>query len=114
MNIVLVAVGGFIGSVLRYLLSIVTDKKISGTLIVNVTGSLLLAMITLLYTKDLMNEQLFLFSGVGFCGAYTTFSTFGNELLSMIFAKKYGQALLYTGSSLGLAIFFVILIFNIF
>ena|SRR5699024_3274979 len=104
MNILLVSCGGFIGSIARFWISNEWNKHVIGTWIANLTGSLLLAIIVRLYTNDLIGESLWLFFGIGYCGAYTTFSTFGKETLEFIFLKQYTYAFLYVCSSFLLAI----------
>lgn len=107
MNYLLVAFGGFIGSTIRYYISLKMNKHIIGTWIANITGSILLAMIVFIYNKDLISHLLWLFLGIGFCGSYTTFSTFGNEALTLIWEKRYQTAILYILSSFCLSLFFV-------
>jgi fluoride exporter len=84
-----VALGGFIGAPSRYLL----DRAISGrfesdlpwgTFVINVTGSLLLGFLTGLDTRGLLSAPAKALLGTGFCGAYTTFSTFSFESIRMV------------------------------
>lgn len=84
MNVLLVALGGAVGACLRFL----TDRWVQarhdtgfpwGTLTVNMTGSLILGFLT---GTSLVGVQLPVVQtlvGLGFCGALTTFSTFGYE-----------------------------------
>src|SRR5690625_2167423 len=100
MSILLVAAGGFIGSVMRFLLSVKANKHLIGTWIANISGSVLLAFLLHFYLHEAISENVWLFLGVGFCGAYTTFSTFGNETLFLILDKKYKRAVGYVSSSI--------------
>ena len=81
-----VAIGGFIGSIIRFYISQKLnnhDRKLPfGTLLVNLSGSFLLG-----YSIQLgLDKYLVLLLGVGFLGAFTTFSTFNKELLTL---QKY-------------------------
>lgn len=95
MTILLVATGGFFGSIARFYLSYLFNKHVIGTWIANITGSLFLGVLASLQIKGMLSEGLWLLLGIGFCGAYTTFSTFGNETVSMVLEKKYLQAVSY-------------------
>ena len=105
-NILLVGMGGFIGSIARYLvshlnLSISFHSIPVGTLIVNISGSFLIGFLTGLAEKNFLisNEwRLFLMAGV--CGGFTTFSAFANEN-HLLFQNGMGlTVLLYTGLSI--------------
>jgi len=96
-EILLVALGGAIGAVLRYLTGIAAIKLFNkpqvytGTLIANVLGCLLAgAVIAFITITDGMPDSALLFLTVGILGSYTTFSTFALEagtLLKGSFSK---------------------------
>lgn len=111
MEVFYVALGGFFGSILRFGLARAFKKHPSGTWIANISGSLLLAILIRFSQADMIATWLWLFAGIGFCGAYTTFSTFSNEVLEYMIAGKLKIAILYVGSSLlsALSIVFVVL-----
>ena len=104
MNFLLVAIGGFFGSISRFYIHTKAHNHFIGTWIANITGSIILAFIFHFHSSKTIPDQLWLLLGVGFCGAFTTFSTFGNETLQLIFSKKYGLALTYVISSIIISI----------
>ncbi len=87
MNYIIVSIGAALGGALRYWLSNVSYKVFPvtfpyGTLIVNITGSFLLGIIMFYFDeRELLNPSLRLFLTIGFCGGFTTFSTFSYETI---------------------------------
>lgn len=83
-NCILVGIGGFIGSVCRYLIGLLPIEAGGGfpikTLTINVAGSFLIAVVAVLASKDRgLNPQAALMLRTGICGGFTTFSTFAFE-----------------------------------
>jgi len=70
-----------------------------GTFIINISGSFLLGLLAKLYSADEISAAVWYFAGVGFCGAYTTFSTFGYETITLIQSNKAVMAGAYVLSS---------------
>ena len=109
-NLVLVAIGGASGSVLRYLVHwIVSKKSFSNfpyqTFFVNIIGCLLIGILVGYLSRfQNENESLKLLLITGFCGGFTTFSAFGLENVNMIQNQNYQLALIYTSLSLILGI----------
>ncbi|MEM9298972.1 MAG: fluoride efflux transporter CrcB [Bacteroidota bacterium] len=104
-QVLLVGVGGFAGSVLRYLAYLWIDKRFEGvfplsTLFVNTLGSLILGLIVGLFIKSNISSELRLFLGVGICGSFTTFSTFAMENVSLLEQKDMVTAASYTLASI--------------
>jgi len=102
-NILFVGLGGFAGSVARYLVYVAIDKRIEhifpiSTFTVNVVGSLILGVLSALFLKEHLTEPARLFLAIGFCGSFTTFSTFAYENLQLIEQKPL-IALLYVVAS---------------
>jgi fluoride exporter len=99
-NVLLVAAGAAVGAPLRYLVDRFVQRRAGagfpwGTLTVNVAGSLLLGFIT--QTAD---GRVTLLAGVGFCGTFTTYSTFGYETVRLAEDGARRDALLNVVASL--------------
>jgi CrcB protein len=77
--VVLVGIGGVAGALARHLLGERIDRRTYDTLTVNVLGSFLLGVLT----AGPFGTTATLALGVGFCGAFTTFSTFAFETVRL-------------------------------
>jgi CrcB protein len=114
-DLLLVGLGGFVGSIARFLVSKlnVSWQLLSipmGTLTVNVLGSLIIGILVGLSTKTtIMNAELRLLLMVGFCGGFTTFSSFTSENLLLLQNGQFLSVILYTTGSLLLGFFAVYL-----
>lgn len=95
---VLIGFGGILGANARYAVSVWAARRIGtsfpyGTLIVNLTGSLLLGfMSTAIVVRIASEPEVRLLVSVGFLGAYTTFSTFAFESVGLIRRGAYALA----------------------
>jgi len=108
-NILLVGAGGFAGSVARYLVYVFVEKRITGyfplsTFTVNIVGSFILGLLAALVFKNNISESLRLLLAIGFCGSFTTFSTFAYENLQLLNHKPM-VAIGYTVASLVVGVF---------
>jgi fluoride exporter len=105
-----VALGSAIGGVSRYLLGGLVQRMLdttfpAGTLLVNVSGSFLLGVIIryALETPSLTPEVR-AFLTIGFCGGYTTFSTFSYETVALLKDGEWARAGIYITASVVLSL----------
>lgn len=114
-TILIVGAGGFIGSIMRYLVQVFVEKGLSstfpwGTFIANMAGSFIIGMVFALAQKgSLLSAEWRLFLAVGICGGFTTFSSFAYNNLGMLKEQAYGQFILNVGGSLILGLLAVYL-----
>ncbi len=98
MNVLLVALGGAIGSAARYLVGAFVANRFGpdfpwGTFIVNVSGSFLIGVVLSLVGGGQLPAGARLFLAVGVMGGYTTFSTYSNETLQLVQGGEVGAAM---------------------
>jgi CrcB protein len=104
-NYLLVAIGGLIGSVARYWMQgFVADRAPSdfpyGTLLVNILGCFLIGLFfALAQERNLISPEWRILLTTGFCGGFTTFSTFSFEALALMREGNIMYAGLYVGGS---------------
>lgn len=101
MDIVLVGIGGALGSLARYQLGRFLSQRSGtafplGTFLINITGAILLGLLTGLDAPG----NVYLLLGDGFLGAYTTFSTFMYEGFQLFGDNRKRNALTYIIASL--------------
>ncbi len=111
-SIVAVGIGGFFGSIFRYLISHYINISAHstfpfGTLTVNVVGSFLIGIIIAAALEGDLNKSMRLFLATGFCGGFTTFSSFSYEFFSLLQHEQTGYAFLYAAASFVLGLAFV-------
>ena len=112
-KILAIGLGGFLGAVMRYLISTQIGNWLGrdfpyGTLVVNVSGCLLLGIVyALFHTKYTINDDLLYAIQLGFLGALTTYSTFSIETLLLLQNSEFGKAFINIFSSVILCIFAV-------
>lgn len=100
-TLLLIGSGGFAGSISRYLLASYVDKQLNslfpyGTFTVNVIGCLILGMIYSLAEKNqIVTAEMRFLLATGFCGSFTTFSTFSYDNQLLFQQQQWGQLSLY-------------------
>lgn len=114
MDLVFVGIGGALGSLARYQLGKVITEKTNtrfptGTFIINITGAILLGIVSSLDTS----RNVYLLLGDGFLGAYTTFSTFMYEGFNLFQENRKMNAFVYIPGSLILGVIGYVLGFEL-
>ncbi len=114
-SLITVGLGGFVGSIIRFLVSKYIQNYFNlvfplGTFVVNILGCFLIGLLFgLSFKTNLINDEVRLFLTVGFCGGFTTFSSFAHENLVLLREGHILQLSLYIGLSVLLGIFAVYL-----
>src|SRR5512137_1969151 len=105
-----IGAGAFLGANLRYFLQTWTTNRWGlvfpyGTLIINVSGSLILGFfITLVTQRVVVSPEWRAFVAVGLLGGFTTFSSFSVETLNMMQTDRWLLAALYITGNVGLGV----------
>jgi CrcB protein len=105
----LIALGGAAGSLLRYLIGGAVQRTSAsgfpiGTMFVNISGCFLIGILVRQFLNMQTSPELRALLIVGFCGGFTTFSTFSGETLALIEGGEYGRAAGYVVLSVGLCL----------
>jgi len=100
----IIGAGGFVGAILRYLVSSWVQYRSGsiifpfGTMSVNMIGCLVIGFMTyLVESRSMFSPELRSFVLIGLLGAFTTFSTFGNETLGLIRDNRIDLAVMNGG-----------------
>src|SRR4051812_10498323 len=113
----IVFLGAGLGGMARYGLGTFVQQLTGpafpwGTLLINVTGSMVLAFTYAFLDRTLAAPEWRLFIGVGICGGYTTFSTFSYESVRLLQEGEIGRASAYVLGSAALGILAVLVGFR--
>ena len=107
-NCLMVAVGGAIGAVFRYLIGLIPLEAQSGfpfkTLVINIAGSFVIGVIAVLAQKQSLSPSVVMLLKTGVCGGFTTFSTFALESNQLISSGNYMFAAIYMCASVLLSV----------
>ena len=106
-NLLLVGLGGGLGSMLRYAGNLLIRVKPfpCTTLTINILGSFIIGVVFAMSIKqEPLSDNWKLFLATGICGGFTTFSAFSLENMGLIQSGKFGMALTYIGLSVILGI----------
>ncbi len=99
-TIISISSGGIAGALARYFLSVFVQRRTRtafpyGTMAVNISGCFFMGFIIDIFISNPgFSPSLKLFFITGFAGAFTTFSTFGHETVSLLISRNFKAALL--------------------
>ena len=101
-QLLIIFIGGGLGAIMRFLIGKLLPYSGKGfpwnTFCVNLLGCLLIGMLSGYFLRNSSENEssLILFTTVGFCGGFTTFSSFANENLSFIRSGDFNMFLIYS------------------
>ena len=106
MNALFVGLGGAVGAVGRYGLSLLPCRSAFPllTLLTNLIGAVLIGFVAGLAGRERLSSGWTLFWKTGVCGGFTTFSTFSLESVTLLHRGRTGLALAYMALSAGLCL----------
>lgn len=113
MNLIFVFLGGMAGAILRYEISHRWNGKNDipwGTAVANFSGGLFLGFLIHSYQQTGFQDWLWLLLATGFCGGYTTYSTFSYEVVQLAQEGKWWKAVLYMAGSISMTILGVMIL----
>lgn len=87
----LVGLGGALGAILRYGMTFLPFKSTFpfSTFMTNILGAILVGLVVGLFDKGYIKDEMSLFLRMGFCGGFTTFSTFSLESIQLLEDKRF-------------------------
>ena len=109
-ELIIVFAGGGAGSVVRYALGMGVNRLVEstfpyGTLVVNIIACLVLGtVVAMADDRQLLGSSTRLLMAVGFCGGFSTFSTYSLETIQLLQRGQYSTAMLYVVSSVVLCL----------
>ncbi len=107
-DILLVGTGSFFGGIARYLIALamkgISDTFPWATITANIVGCMLIGLLVAVFNRLSSPSQLNLLLAVGFCGGFTTFSTFSKESLNLLQSGNYSSFCIYAFGSVAVGI----------
>lgn len=98
-----VFLGGGLGSLFRYGIGIYFSSSENefpmATFVANIIACLILGVLVGMQMKNNLNSSFALLLMTGFCGGFSTFSTFSNDTLKLFENQQFGLGILYVGGS---------------
>lgn len=103
-NFILVFLGGGLGSISRYGIGLAMNDKIKSlfpwaTLSINILACFILGLLTAWLAAKSDHQQIRLLIGIGFCGGFSTFSTFSAESMALLQRGEWLNTILYIAAS---------------
>ena len=120
MNAVMVFIGGGLGSLARFALSRynnveqINHLSVVGTFSANMISCFILGLVLGYHYKSPIDSTHLLLLVTGFCGGFSTFSTFSYELLTFIEKDQFIQAALYFTISILVSILLIVIGFKVY
>ncbi len=112
-SLVIVFLGGGVGSILRYLLGLmlsgISEKFPYATLVVNILACVILGYLIGITSKGVLSTEMKLFLMVGLCGGFSTFSTFSAESYQLFNSASSLTAIIYMAASFSICLFAIYL-----
>ena len=117
-RLIYIGAGSAIGGILRYAVSGAVHKVLNGgfplgTMVVNLSGSLVIGFLWGLFEISAVSRDVRLFFLVGILGSFTTFSTFSLENMNLFLSREYGYFLINVFASVILGLAFVFIGFSL-
>lgn len=119
MTPLIICLAGGVGALTRFILDGLIRSRLGrrfpwGTIVINVSGALLLGTITGLALRHDVSVKDKLVIGTGFCGGYTTFSTASFEAVRLLEEKRWASALLHMFLNIGLTVLVAVMALHTF
>lgn len=104
-KLLIVGLGGAVGSILRYLVTLLTSKYYANpfplaTFLSNILGCILIGLFISFFSQNVISNNYKLFLITGICGGFTTFSAFSSENIQLLQNGNYLTAYAYIFSSI--------------